>query len=70
MNIKNIYLPYNLISQLINLPETGMGYHKVDFILKNGDVIKNQIILNSSILKLDNSIKFSIENIESVILSK
>lgn len=32
--------------KLINLPETGMGYHKVDIKLSDGRVIKGLIVLN------------------------
>lgn len=32
---------------LLRFPETGMGYQKVDVILKSGQIIKDIIILNA-----------------------
>lgn len=40
-------------SQLLDLPETGMGFHIVDIILKNGRVLQNRTILNSEKLILN-----------------
>jgi hypothetical protein len=65
---QKILLTENLTKQLINTPETGMGYHKVDLYLKNGEIIKNQIVLNCSILTLEKSIKINVENIEKLVV--
>lgn len=46
-------LPPALSHQLLSAPEKGMGYHVVDVLLKNGEVLKNKIVLNSSILQLN-----------------
>ena len=40
-----ITLTNNFIKQLINTPENGMGFHNVDLHLKNGEVLKNKIVL-------------------------
>ena len=58
----------DLTNQLINTPETGMGYHKVDLYFKNGEVIKNQTVLNCSILTLERSIKINVEYIEKLVV--
>ena len=39
--------------RLKNLPETGMGYQKVDITLKNGSIFRNRTVLNSVYLILN-----------------
>ena len=53
-----IDLPEDVKLQLEGLPESGMGYHIVDILLKNDRVLKNRTIMNSSklILNLDEDI--------------
>ncbi len=63
---QKIILPEVFATQLINTHETGMGYHKVDVYFKNGMVIRNQIVLNCSILTLDKSIILSVEEIDKI----
>jgi len=43
------------IDLLSNLPESGMGYQIADITLKDGTVLVERIILNSSYLKLNDS---------------
>lgn len=50
---KKIELNEKHIDYLINLPESGMGYHVVDLILKDGKRLKNRIVLNSQFLVLE-----------------
>lgn len=38
--------------QLLKYPETGMGYQRVDVMLKTGQVIKNVVVLNAEELLL------------------
>lgn len=54
-----IELPDDIKKQLEGLPETGMGYHQVNILLKNGRMLRNRIILNSNrlVLKPDEDIK-------------
>lgn len=61
-----IRLTDKFINQLINTPETGMGYHKVDIILKNGVVLKNQTVLNCSELILADTIRIKVEDIQKI----
>ena len=71
MDVKQkILLSDKFTKQLINTPETGMGYHKVDIYLKNGDVLKNKIVLNCSILTLENTIMLNNNEIEQIIVIK
>lgn len=65
---QKILLSDKLTKQLINTPETGMGYHRVDIYLKNGEVLKNKIVLNCSILAIENSIKLNTDEIEKLIV--
>lgn len=58
------------IDFLEKLPEQGMGYQIVDLTLKNGQVLKERVVLNSTYLKLDNSEKFDVEEIETITLKK
>lgn len=66
---QKIKLPDDFIKQLIETPENGMGYHIVDLHFKNGEVLKNQIVKNSSILILENTIKLDINEIELIKIS-
>ena len=50
----NLQLPEYIIQQLIKIPETGMGYQLVKVILKNGKVLHNYKVFNSSLLQLQN----------------
>jgi len=68
--IQKILLSDKFTKQLINTPETGMGYHKVDIYLKNGVVLKNKIVLNCSILTLENTIMLNNDEIEQIIVIK
>ncbi len=43
--------------ELLKLPESGMGYHRVDVTLKNGIILKDKIVMNSSILAVDKHIQ-------------
>lgn len=65
-NKQKILLSDKFTKQLISTPETGMGYHKVDIYLRNGEVLRNKIVLNCSILTLESSIMISIEEIEKI----
>ena len=57
-----------LIKKLQDLPESGMGYQVVNFKLKDGTILKNITVLNSSIALVDK--KLTISNIVDVELVK
>ncbi len=50
---KKIKLPDPIIDQLISLPESGMGYQNVTFILKDGRKLTNRTVINSEFLLLN-----------------
>jgi hypothetical protein len=47
-----IILNKDQIEFLSKLPEQGMGYQLVDITLKDGRVLKNKVVINSTYLKL------------------
>jgi hypothetical protein len=51
--VNNIKLNKKQIDYLSSLPEQGMGYQIVDIFFINGTVLKKRIVLNSSLLKLE-----------------
>ena len=61
-----VELSEDIKSQLDGLPESGMGYHQVDIILKNGRVLKNRIILNSSKLIVNPDEDIKTEDIDEI----
>jgi hypothetical protein len=61
-----IELPDKIKSKLIELPESGMGYHNVDVILKSGDILKDRIVVNSSKLILNINEFLNVDDIEDV----
>ena len=69
-NMENkVILPVEFVLQLELLPENGMGYHIVDIYLKNGSILKQKIVLNCEILKLDDSEDFAVDEIVELHLS-
>ena len=65
-----IELKQEHIDILSQLPEQGMGYQIVDLTLKNGQVLKERIVLNSTYLKLNESEQISIDDIEKIEIHK
>lgn len=65
--MKTIQLPVKFTKQLTKLPETGMGYQLVKVILKNGLILDNHKVLNSSVLILEKDEKFENEEIVSIL---
>jgi hypothetical protein len=63
---KELKLTDEIISQLDVLPETGMGYHIVDILLKNDRILKRRTIINSSILLLNYDEEIKAEEIEEI----
>lgn len=63
---KEVELSDGLKSRLQSLPETGMGYQLVNFKLKDGTILENIVVINSSIALLDKDIDATqIEDISS-----
>lgn len=59
-----IELSGDLKSQIENLPESGMGYHIVDVVLKNGRILKSRVVINSSKLILNPYDEITLDDIE------
>jgi hypothetical protein len=67
---KEIKLTDDIISQLEGLPESGLGYHIVDILLKNDRVLKRRTIVNSSILILNYDEELKPNDIEEIFASE
>lgn len=65
LKLKEEYIDY-----LSNQPEQGMGYQIVDITLKNGQVLNERIVLNSSYLKLNESEKINLDDIVKIEIKK
>lgn len=59
-----IELSDDLKLQIENLPESGMGYHIVDVVLKNGRILKGRVVINSSKLILNPYDEITLDDIE------
>jgi hypothetical protein len=42
-----VHLPKIWMEQLVNLPESGMGYQRVDILLRQGEVLKSVMVFNA-----------------------
>ena len=61
-----VALPEVWKKKMVSLPETGMGYHKVRILLKNGTVIDG-MVFNSEIV--DTNIPFDLNEIVDISIS-
>ena len=61
--MKKVKLNDKQIQQLINIPETGMGYQLVRAIFNNGKIIRNLKVLNSEYLLLNDDQELDIYKI-------
>lgn len=65
-NKTKIFLDDHWSRHLIELPETGMGYHLVDVELKDGAILKKKAIINSSFIQLDKGEKLNLNEIKKI----
>jgi len=65
-----VELPTNLIDKLADLPEQGMGYQVVNVTLKNGQVLADRRVVNSTYLLLLDNEHLTTADIENVELHK
>jgi hypothetical protein len=61
-----IELPENVKVMLNEFPESGMGYHNVDIILKDGKILTSRKIINGTYLLLNPTESIDTNNIESL----
>lgn len=64
--MKTLPLPNKFIKSLVTLPETGMGYQLVKVFLRNGKILRQHKVLNSSILILEGGEVISENEIEKI----
>lgn len=67
---EKVELPTNLIDKLADLPEQGMGYQVVNVTLKNGQVLADRRVVNSTYLLLLDNEHLKTTDIENVELHK
>lgn len=66
MQTHSLKLSDAFVNMLINFPETGMGYQIVKVILKNGNILHKQKVINSSVLMLEENIDITEKDIVSI----
>lgn len=66
MESYRILLTDSQIEYLSHQPENGMGYHIVDLILKNGNIIKGRIVINCMYLQLDYQEELMIDDVDRI----
>ena len=54
--------------KLVQMPETGMGYQRVDLVLKDGRTIKQVLVLNGQEFQTDQD--FKVEDIIDITICK
>ena len=67
---KSVKLSDVQIRILEELPESGMGYQIVNITLKNGVILKDRIVMNSTYLKIGIDEKINPNDILSINLKK
>ena len=67
---KSVKLSDEQIRILEELPESGMGYQIVNITLKNGMILKDRIVMNSTYLKIGMNEKISPNDILNINLKK
>ncbi len=64
--MNTIQLPNKWTNFLTKLPESGMGYQLVKVFLLNGEVLRQQKVLNSSVLILESNENITFLQIEKI----
>jgi hypothetical protein len=64
---KQIQIPDSWSDQLLQFPETGMGYQLVKVFLKNGMILPLHKLVNANMLLLDEKDSFELTDIEKLI---
>lgn len=68
MDFNKLPLPEKFVTQLMQLPETGMGYQQVTITLKNGEKLYNRFVFNCSLLEVQPTDTFTAEDITTITL--
>lgn len=64
-----IQLSSDFMKYLESLPEQGMGYQIVDIYLENGRILREKVVLNSTLIKLEDNEMSALDRIVSVKIS-
>ena len=65
-----IKLGPRIVDLLTSLPESGMGYQKVDIHLSDGGILRDRMVFNSTYLQLHQGEQIVPEQIKEVSLSQ
>jgi len=68
VELNRVELTKDLQDIIKDHPEKGMGYHIVNLVLKNGRVMNNRKVLNSSILILNPDETLNVDYIDDIII--
>ncbi len=60
-------LPQSIVEEIKELPETGMGYHVVNLLLKSGRILNDRTVINSSKLILHPDEVIDVNEIEGLV---
>ena len=63
---KKVELIKEQVNYLADLPEQGMGYQIVEVTLRNGQVLKNRTVVNSTFLLLNDNEQIKTDDIASI----
>lgn len=63
-------LPEKFTLELMQLPESGMGYQRVNIKFSDGKILNDVVVLNSEIIKIENNIKIDLDKIVEIKLIK
>lgn len=66
---QGIILPEPWVELLSSMPENGAGYQIVDIELKDNTTLNKVIVLNCSVIELDDKLIWDNNNIKSIKLS-
>jgi hypothetical protein len=66
MESRALKLTDSFINMLVNLPESGMGYQVVKVFLKSGTILRQQKVLNSEILLLEENENITVKDIDKI----
>jgi len=50
-----VTLPQKWLDHLAHLPESGMGYQRVDVFFADGEVLRDCVVLNSEVIEIPES---------------
>jgi hypothetical protein len=69
-NKAQLRLSNKFIEVLESFPEQGMGYQIVNIELKDGRVLTDRIVFNSTYLKLDKEDNFTLDEIKDIVIRR